>query len=87
MNSNLTNKIQVITLNVETNTVNSANSSYVGISNRSIDAYCPTAKFIFAEGGRISGTNNSCRAYVDGNYIRTEADISGSYPVRLLAVY
>lgn len=85
LNSNLTNKIQVGTVNVRTTTPNG--DRYVGISAQTIDGYFPSAKYVFVEGGRISGTNNSCRAYVDGNYIRTEAFIEGEYPVRLFAIY
>lgn len=85
LNSNLANKIQVGTINIRTTTANG--DRFVGISAQTIDNYFPSAKFMFAEGGRINGTNNSCRAYVDGNYIRTEAFIEGEYPIRLFAIY
>lgn len=85
INSNLANKIQVGTINVRTTTANG--DRFIGISARTVDSYFPSAKYVFAEGGRISGTNNSCRAYVDGYYVRTEAFIEGEYPIRLFAIY
>lgn len=85
INNDLANKIQIGTVNVRTTTANG--DRFIGISTQTVDSYFPSAKYTFAEGGRISGTSNSCRAYVDGNYIRTEAFIEGEYPVRLFAIY